>query len=81
MTPLFDIFQAETGGSAHWLESAATLEDTKARDQQFAGARSPGEYALLSLEAENKFVTKLEGWAAHQSTDRKSAEKEANNER
>jgi hypothetical protein len=38
MTPLFDIFQAETGGSAHWLESAATLEDTKERDQQFAGA-------------------------------------------
>jgi hypothetical protein len=24
-------------------------------------ARSPGEYALLSLEAGNKFVTKLEG--------------------
>jgi hypothetical protein len=62
MTVPFDIFQAESDGSVLWLESAATLEDAKARIQQLA-VRSPGEYLLVNQETGNKLVIKLEGLA------------------
>ena len=62
MTIPFDIFQSESNGSVLWLESAATLEDAKARIQQLA-LRSPGEYLLVNQDTGNKLVIKLEGLA------------------
>jgi hypothetical protein len=56
MTHLSDIFRVETGG-LRWVESAATLEDAKARVQELA-ARSPAEYLLLDQKTGNKIVIK-----------------------
>jgi len=57
-TPPFDIFRTETMGVL-WLESAATLEDAKARVQELA-VRSPGEYLLLNQVTGNKLTIKLD---------------------
>jgi hypothetical protein len=56
----FDIFRTEINGGVLWIESAATLEDAKARVQEL-GMRSPGEYLLLNQETGNKLVTRLDG--------------------
>jgi hypothetical protein len=52
-TPL-DIFRVERNGVL-WMESAATLEEAKARIQQFA-AHQPGEYVVLDHLTGNKIV-------------------------
>jgi hypothetical protein len=49
-----DIFRIEHQG-VRWLESAATLEDAKARIQQFA-ERHSGEYLVLNQLTGNKFT-------------------------
>ena len=59
MTHLLDIFRVETSG-VMWVESAATLEDAKARVQELA-ARSPAEYLLLDQTTGNKLVVKPDG--------------------
>jgi hypothetical protein len=51
---LLDIFHVEPSGVL-WVESAATLEDAKARIQQFA-ARKPGEYVVLNQLTGDKLV-------------------------
>jgi hypothetical protein len=56
MTHLADIFRVENGG-LRWVESAATIEDAKARVQELA-ARSPAEYLLLDQKTRNKLVIK-----------------------
>jgi hypothetical protein len=59
MNSLFDIFRIETNGGVLWIESAATLENAKARVQEL-GMRSPGEYLLLNQETGNKLVIPLD---------------------
>jgi hypothetical protein len=49
-----DIFRIEHLG-VRWLESAATLEDAKARIQQFA-ERHSGQYLVVNQLTGNKFV-------------------------
>jgi hypothetical protein len=60
MKALFDIFRTETNGGVLWIESAATLQDARARVQEL-GMRSPGEYLLLNQETGNKLVVRLDG--------------------
>jgi hypothetical protein len=52
-TPL-DIFRVERQGVL-WMESAATLEDAKARIQQVA-ARESGTYLVLNQVTGDRFV-------------------------
>jgi hypothetical protein len=52
MNAPIDIFRAETNGGVLWTQSAASLEDAKARVQEL-GMRSPGEYILLNQETGN----------------------------
>jgi hypothetical protein len=59
MTHLLDIFRLETSGVL-WVESAATLEDAKARVQELA-VGSPAEYLLLDHHTGNKIVVKADG--------------------
>ena len=61
MTIPFDIFQAETDGCVLWLESAATLEQAKARVQELA-VNAPGEYLLLNQETGSKLVICTVPW-------------------
>jgi hypothetical protein len=49
-----DIFRVEHHG-VRWLESAASLEDAKARVQLF-GQRHSGEYLVLNQLTGNKFT-------------------------
>ena len=60
MNAPFDIFRTEINGGVLWIESAATLEDAKARVQEL-GMRSPGEYLLLNQEKGDKLVIRLDG--------------------
>ena len=60
MNAPFDIFRTETNGGVLWIESAATLQDARARVQEL-GMRSPGEYLLLNQETGNKLVIRLDG--------------------
>jgi hypothetical protein len=53
MTPPFDIFQKEADGSVLWCESAATLEEAKARARELA-VGSPGEYFIFSRRTGNR---------------------------
>ena len=59
MTHLLDIFQVGTSGLL-WVESAATMEDAKARVQELA-VRSHAEYLLLDQKTGNKLVIKPDG--------------------
>jgi hypothetical protein len=61
MTIPFDIFQAETDGCVLWLESAATLEQAKARVQELA-VHAPGEYLLLNQETGSKLAIRTAPW-------------------
>jgi hypothetical protein len=54
VTPPIDIFLVETG-SVRWLETAASIEEAKARIQEVA-VHSPGEYLLLNQKTGNKIV-------------------------
>ena len=49
-----DIFRIESHGVL-WLESAATLEDAKARIAEF-GRRQSGDYLVLNQLTGNKFT-------------------------
>jgi hypothetical protein len=51
--PTFDIFKAEPDGSVLWRESAATVEEARARARQLAVA-APGEYFILSHRTGSK---------------------------
>ena len=59
MTHVLDIFRLESCGVL-WLESAASLECTKARVQELA-VRSPGEYSVVELVTGNKHIIKCPG--------------------
>jgi hypothetical protein len=59
MTIPFDIFQAETNGCVLWLESAATIEQAKARVQELA-VYAPGEYLLFNQRTGDKLVVKTD---------------------
>ncbi len=59
MTHFLDIFRVETSGVL-WVESAATMEDAKARVQELA-VRSPAEYILLDQKTGDKLVIKPDG--------------------
>jgi hypothetical protein len=58
MTAFFDIFQAETTGEVLWLGTAITLQDAKARAQEFA-LTSPGEYFVLNQKTGDKLLIDL----------------------
>jgi hypothetical protein len=58
MTAFFDIFQAETTGDVLWLGTAVTIEDAKARAQEFAH-NSPGKYLVLNQKTGDKIVIDL----------------------
>jgi hypothetical protein len=51
--PRFDIFKAEADKSVLWRESAATIDEARARARELAAA-SPGEYFILSHRTGNK---------------------------
>lgn len=59
MTAPFDIFQVETNGSVRWLASVQTLDDAKARAQEYS-VDSPGEYLLLNQATGSKLVIKVD---------------------
>jgi hypothetical protein len=59
VTHLLDIFRVETSGVL-WVESAATIEDAKARVQELA-VGSPAEYIVLDQKTGNKLLIKLDG--------------------
>jgi hypothetical protein len=59
VTHLLDIFRVETSGVL-WVESAATMEDAKARVQELA-VRSDAEYILLDQKTGNKLVIRPDG--------------------
>jgi hypothetical protein len=46
----FDIFRAETDGQMLWRGAAASLEEAKARVQEFAKS-CPGDYMIVSLRS------------------------------
>ncbi len=60
MTARFDLFQMEANGGVRWCESAATLEQAKARLQQLA-ALTPGQYLVLNQGTGAKLVFALDG--------------------
>jgi hypothetical protein len=51
----FDIFQTETTGNIVWRESAATLDDAKARIRKL-GTHSLVEYVVLNQKTGDKVV-------------------------
>jgi hypothetical protein len=55
----FDIFRVEHLG-IRWLQSAATLEEARARVQEQA-ASSGGEFFVLNQRTGNRFVIKGDG--------------------
>jgi hypothetical protein len=59
MTHTLDIFSLDSHGVL-WLESAATLEEAKARVQEL-GVQSRGEYLVMDLKTGRKYVFKLNG--------------------
>lgn len=60
MSARFDLFQMEADGGVRWCESAATLEEAKARLQQLA-ALTPGQYLVLNQGTGAKLVFTLDG--------------------
>jgi hypothetical protein len=54
-----DIFRVENGAPL-WVESAATVEDAKARVEELA-VRSPAEYLILDQTTGKKLVIKPDG--------------------
>jgi len=53
-TPPFDIFKVEADGGVLWRESAATIDQAKARARELAAA-APGEYFILSHRTGNRW--------------------------
>jgi len=53
--PPYDIFQTEADGSVLWRASAVTLEEAKARVQEFA-VSMPGQYIILSRPTGSKLI-------------------------
>ena len=60
MTAPFDIFENEKTGTVLWLGSAATIEEARARVNQFS-ARSAADYLILNQKTGNKVVIKFDG--------------------
>jgi hypothetical protein len=58
MTHTLDIFSLDSHGVL-WLESAATLEDARARIQEL-GAQS-AEYLVIDQKTGKKYIFKLDG--------------------
>jgi hypothetical protein len=59
MTVPFDIFRLETGGGVLWLGSAESLQNAKARVQEF-GARPAVDYLILNQETGAKLIVRLD---------------------
>jgi hypothetical protein len=62
---MMDIFQAAANGSVRWLETAATLQDARARVQVFR-APQPSEYLIFDQKTGRKIVVRLDGMVAPQ---------------
>jgi hypothetical protein len=61
--PTFDIFKAEPDGNVLWRESAATIEEARARAREMAVV-APGEYFILSQQTGNKLKIEPDGTAS-----------------
>jgi hypothetical protein len=64
-TILFDVFHKEASGSVLWRAGAATMEEAKARVQEFAMS-VPGDYVILNVRTGNKLLIRPDGAAVEQ---------------
>ena len=65
MILLFDIFQAAANGSLRWPETAATLQDARARVQALR-APQPSEYLIFHQKTGRHFVVRPDAMVASQ---------------
>ena len=60
MTAPFDIFENEKTGTVLWVGSAKTIEEARARVDQFS-AHSSADYLILNQKTGNKVVITFDG--------------------